>query len=258
MGLACCPPPFLPGTTPTTHRPRGLLESDAGWGPPLACQSPSYGLQGPTGQVPLLIPFRSAPPRPLLRGSIAPRNRAPRTAPGRAPALRLSGAPARVPPESPPSFLERPEVPAARGGASCGRGARLRLRGVGVRRAAWGWLRGVLGPPSCRRRPIPPSRAGRSCGRDSGRSVRGQVMQLQRGAGRFPVLKLRRRRPPGERSDGGCWRRAARGPWSAAPAAPAEGPGPPSAAGAPGTPRCPLPPQSSFLGPQMLTVGPHV
>lgn len=70
-------------------------------------------------------------------------------------------------------------------------------------------------------------------------------------AGRFPVSKLRRRRPLGERPPGGCRRRAARGPRSAASAAPSEGPGPRCAAWAPRTARCPLPPQSSSLGPRI-------
>eukprot|EP00069_Balaena_mysticetus_P012355 bmy_07612T0 len=73
-----------------------------------------------------------AGPRPW--GSPGPPSLSPGLLPRSSPRGRSPGrVPPRVPREGPPSFLELPEVPAARGGAPCGRGARFRLRLPGAR-----------------------------------------------------------------------------------------------------------------------------
>ncbi|XP_047584756.1 zinc finger protein 696 [Lutra lutra] len=98
----------------------------------LASRSPSYGLPGPTRQVPRLIASATAAGRLRRPGSPAPR-----TAPGSRARLRLSGAPARVPGAG---------LRASWGARKCRRrGAGLP---VGAARAcdSAGWGRGLLRP----------------------------------------------------------------------------------------------------------------
>ncbi|XP_059983733.1 zinc finger protein 696-like [Lagenorhynchus albirostris] len=112
-----------------------------------------------------LADFSEAPS--AVQPSTSDSSRDARTPPGAGalpPAAPLGESPRGDPREGPLSFLELPEVPAARGGAPCGRGARFRLsrRGPGSAQPASRAPRRSRYPG---RRPRPPAPELRPCER---------------------------------------------------------------------------------------------